>query len=66
MGGTHWPQVGEAEGGGGRSGRDLGVIVITIVIIIITIIIVIFIDIIITLGGKVGENLSIIVIIAIS
>ena len=33
MGGTHWPQVGEAEGGGGRSGRDLGVIVITIVII---------------------------------
>ena len=23
MGGTHWPQVGEADGGGGRSGRDL-------------------------------------------
>ena len=66
VGGTHWPQVGEAEGGGGRSGRDLGVIVITIVIIINIIIIIIFIDIIITLGGKVEENLSIIVIIAIS
>ena len=23
VGGTHWPQVGEADGGGGRSGRDL-------------------------------------------
>ena len=23
MGGTHWPQVGEEDGGGGRSGRDL-------------------------------------------
>ena len=23
VGGTHWPQVGEEDGGGGRSGRDL-------------------------------------------
>ena len=36
MGGTHWPQVGEAEGGGGRSGRDLGVIVIIFIAIIVT------------------------------